>query len=157
MEPEIDMESISAVSEIELMYKSKVKSFLRPKVIHSRDAYLIFLKYWDKNKIELTEQFAAMFMNRANKVLAIFQLSSGGITGTIADSRLIFVAALKVGACSMVLCHNHPSGNLLPSKSDEEFTMKIKQAGKLLEINLLDHIILTPSEGYFSMADNGMI
>ena len=81
------------VAEIELIYKSKVKASERPKVTTSRDAYQLFKQNWDENKIEFIEQFKVMFLNRANKVLAIFEMSSGGVTGTIADPKLVFMAA----------------------------------------------------------------
>jgi DNA repair protein RadC len=97
-----------------------------------------------------------MFTNRANKVLGIFELSTGGVSGTVADPKLIFAAALKVAASGLILSHNHPSGNLQPSQADIDLTRKIKEAGKLLEIQLLDHIILT-TEGYYSFADEGLI
>ncbi len=83
-------------------------------------------------------------------------MSTGRVSWTVADPRLIFIAALKSNACNIILSHNHPSGNLQPSKADEELTNKIKQCGILLEIKVLDHIIIT-SEGYFSFADEGYI
>ena len=97
-----------------------------------------------------------MLLNRANKVLGIYEVSTGGMTGTVADPKLIFVAALKAGACNIMLVHNHPSGNLKPSKQDEQLTYKIKEGGKLLDIVLLDHLIIS-NEGYFSMQDEGLI
>ena len=93
------------VAEIELIYKSKVKASERPKVTTSRDAYQLFKQNWDENKIEFIEQFKVMFLNRANKVLAIFEMSSGGVTGTVADPKLVFIAALKINACNIILCH----------------------------------------------------
>ncbi|MDZ7650383.1 MAG: JAB domain-containing protein [Cytophagales bacterium] len=97
-----------------------------------------------------------MLTNRANKVLGIFELSTGGVSGTVADPKLIFAAALKGAASGMILAHNHPSGNLQPSQADLDLTKKIREAGKLLEIQLLDHVIVT-SEGYYSFADEGLI
>jgi DNA repair protein RadC len=143
-------------AEIQLVYKSNVKPSLRPKISHSKDAYQVLLESWDDTKIELLEQFKVMFTNRANKVLGIFELSTGGVSGTVADPKLIFAAALKVAASGLILSHNHPSGNLQPSQADIDLTRKIKEAGKLLEIQLLDHIILT-TEGYYSFADEGLI
>ena len=140
------------VAEIQLSYKSNVSPSLRPKISGSKDAYEVLKKSWDDSKIELIEQFKAMFTNRANKVLGLLEVSTGGITGTVADPRLIFVAALKAGSTGIILCHNHPSGNLAPSQADIELTRKIKEGGKLLEIQLLDHIVIS-SEGYFSFAD----
>ncbi len=144
------------VAEIQLIYQSNVKPSLRPKITSSRDAHAILLENWDENKIELVEQFKVLLTNRANKVLGIFELSTGGVSGTVADPKLIFAAALKGAASGMILAHNHPSGNLQPSQADLDLTKKIREAGKLLEIQLLDHVIVT-SEGYYSFADEGLI
>lgn len=144
------------VSEIQISYKSQVKPSMRPKIIASRDAYEVLKQSWDDSRMELIEQFKAIFTNRANKVLAVLEVSSGGITATVADPRLIFVAALKTGASGIILAHNHPSGNLSPSQADIDLTRKIKEVGRFLEIQLLDHIILT-SEGYYSFADEGLV
>lgn len=144
------------VSEIQLSYKSTVKPSQRPKINESKDAYEVLKQSWDSSKLELVEQFKAMFTNRANKVLGIYEVSTGGIAGTVADPRLIFVGALKVGASGVILSHNHPSGNLKPSQADIDLTKKIKDAGRFLEIQLLDHVIIT-SEGYFSFADEGVL
>ena len=95
-------------------------------------------------------------MNKAQRVLGIYEMSTGGISGTVADPRLIFIAALKANAVNVVLSHNHPSGNLRPSKADEELTYKIKQGGLLLEIKVIDHFIIS-SEGYYSFADERYI
>ena len=144
------------VAEIELVYKSKVKASERPKIKDSRDAYEIFKSLWEDGKMELMEQFKILLLNQANRVLGILNLSSGGVTGTVADPKLIYSAALKANACSLLLSHNHPSGNLKPSRSDEELTQKIKMAGQFLDIKLLDHVIIT-SEGYLSFADEGLL
>ena len=143
-------------SEIELVYKSKVKASERPSIATSSDAYKVLLQTWDEGKLDLVEQFKVLFLNRANKVLAVFQASSGGITGTVADPRLIFTAALKANAVSIILAHNHPSGNLKPSRADEELTNKIKEAAQYFDIKVLDHIIVS-DEGYYSFADDGML
>ena len=92
-----------------------------------------------------------MLLNRANKVLGIFEVSSGGSTGTVADPKLVFAAAIKANACGIILAHNHPSGNLQPSQADIDLTKKMKEGGKLLEIQILDHVIIT-TEGYYSFA-----
>jgi DNA repair protein RadC len=144
------------VAEIQLTYKSKVKASERPKIANSKDAYEVFLENWDATKIEFVEQFKVMLTNRANKVLGIFELSSGGVSGTVADPKLIFAAAIKANACGLILAHNHPSGTTQPSQSDISLTRKIKEGGKLLEIQLLDHIIVT-LESHFSFADEGLL
>lgn len=146
----------SIASEIELVYKSKVKASERPQIRDSKDAYDILLKVWNHDKIDLQEEFKVLFLNRANRVLAVYNLSSGGTTGTVCDPRLIFTAALKCNCVSMVLAHNHPSANLKPSRADEELTGKLKQAGTFLDIKVVDHIIIS-SEGYFSFADEGLL
>ena len=102
------------------------------------------------------EVFVVVFLNRGNKVMHHQIISEGGLTGTIADPRVILKKALEHNATSLILCHNHPSGNLRPSKADEVLTQKIKQAATLLDIQLMDHIIVS-SEGYFSFADEGMM
>jgi DNA repair protein RadC len=152
MESIMDVSALYEVAEVELIYKSKVKASRRPKIVSSKDAYNILLKAWDENKIEFVEQFKVLFLNRANNVLGIYDVSTGGISGTVADPRVIFVAALKANACGIIIGHNHPSGNLKPSRQDEDLTQKIKLAGQLLEIKLMDHVIVT-TEGYCSFAD----
>ncbi|MEK6482429.1 JAB domain-containing protein [Catalinimonas sp. 4WD22] len=93
------------VSEITLHYQSKVKASLRPKVTSSEDAYLILRKHWDENKLELLEEFKILLLNRANKVLGIVNISSGGISGTVADPKLIYASALKAGSSAIILAH----------------------------------------------------
>ena len=144
------------VAEIQLTYKSNVKPSLRPKVNGSKDAYELLKENWDASRIEFVEQFKAVFLNRANKVLGILEVSTGGVSGTVADPKVIFVAALKANASSFLVAHNHPSGNLCPSKSDIDLTRKLRDGGKLLEIQLLDHLIVTV-EGYYSFADEGAL
>lgn len=144
------------VAEIQLTYRSNVKPSLRPKIRGSIDVYSILKENWDDSKIELVEQFKVMLTNRANKVLGICEVSTGGVSGTVADPKLIFAAAIKAGASGIILAHNHPSGNLAASQADIDLTRKIKEGGKLLEIQLLDHLIVT-SEGYYSFADEGLL
>ena len=152
----MDVSALYEVAEVELIYKSKVKASSRPKIVSSKDAYNVLIKAWDENKIEFVEQFKVLFLNRANKVLGIYDVSTGGISGTVADPRVIFAAALKVNCCGIIISHNHPSGNLKPSRQDEELTQKIKLAGQILEIKLMDHVIVS-TEGYYSFADEGLL
>lgn len=144
------------VAEVELVYRSNVKASERPVIKSSKDAADLLMHLWNENKIDLVEQFKVLLLNRANRVLGVVDISSGGITGTVADPRLIFVAALKANAVGIIISHNHPSCNLKPSRADEELTQKIKNAGKFLDISLLDHIIVS-SEGYYSFADEGLL
>src|SRR4029079_16290397 len=100
------------------------------------------------------EVFAVMFLNRANKIIHFEIISRGGLTGTVADPRIILKRALEEDATSIVLCHNYPSGNLRPSLADEEITKKIKGAALYFDIRVIDHIIVS-EEGYYSFADEG--
>ena len=102
------------------------------------------------------EVFAVLFLNRSNKINHFEIISRGGITGTVADPRIILKAALSYDATSLVLCHNHPSGSLKPSRADEELTKKIIEAAKYFDIRILDHIIVS-EEGYCSFADEGLL
>ncbi len=102
------------------------------------------------------EVFGVVFLNRANKINHIEIMSQGGITGTVADPRIILKKALEENAVSIILCHNHPSGNLRPSRADEELTLKIKEAAKFFDIRVLDHIIVS-EDGYYSFADEGLL
>nr|WP_294931329.1 JAB domain-containing protein [uncultured Flavobacterium sp.] len=144
------------VSEIELIYKSKVKASERPQIKSSQDLYLLLKSSWDQGKIEFFEQFKILFLNQSFKVLGLYEMSSGGITGTIVDLRMIFSAALKANATNIVIAHNHPSGNPTPSEADKHITKKMKQAGELLDIKLVDHLIIT-SENYYSFIDDGAL
>ena len=146
----------NSVAEIELIYRSKVKAADRARINSSIDAVNVLRTLWEEGKIDLVEQFKVLYLNRANHVLCVYNLSTGGVTGTVADPRLVFAAALKLNACSLILCHNHPSGSLQPSRADEELTMKIKNAGTFLDIKVLDHLILS-SEDHFSFADEGLL
>jgi DNA repair protein RadC len=156
MESIMDVSALYEVAEVELVYKSKVKASNRPVIGSSKDAYGVLRQSWDENKIEFVEQFKVMFLNKANKVLGIYDVSTGGISGTVADPRVIFVAALKANACAIIISHNHPSGNLKPSRQDQELTQKIKNAGLFLEIHLLNHLIVS-LEGYYSFADQSLL
>lgn len=152
----IDQPNWCKVAEVELVYKTKVKASERPHIRSSRDSFNILKEIWDENKINMLEQFKVLLLNRANRVVGVYEASSGGITGTIADSRLILATAIKSLAVSIILSHNHPSGNLKPSAADQDITSKIKSACQYHEINVLDHVIVT-SEGYYSFADEGLI
>jgi DNA repair protein RadC len=101
------------------------------------------------------EEFWIIYLNNSNKVISKSQLSKGGITGTLVDVRIVFKTALEMGATGLILCHNHPSGTLIPSDADKQITRKLKLAGDSLEIKVLDHLIVT-EKNYFSFADEGI-
>ncbi len=107
-------------------------------------------------RLNYREYFNILCLKRNNKVLGYCQISAGGLNGTVVDVRIIMQTALKSNACSVILSHCHSSVHLLPSDADKELTKKIKEAGKLLDIAVLDHLILT-SEKYFSFADEGLM
>ncbi|MEJ7829317.1 MAG: JAB domain-containing protein, partial [Segetibacter sp.] len=119
MESIMNVSALYEVAEVELIYRSKVKASNRPQITSSKEAYQVFLKAWDENKIEFVEQFKVLFLNKANKVLGIYDVSTGGVSGTVADPKVIFVAALKANCTGIIISHNHPSGNLKPSRQDE--------------------------------------
>lgn len=144
------------VAELELVYKSKVKPSQRPQVSSSRDIYKLLLGLWNPDKIEMLEEFKVLFLNRANKVLGVMDVASGGITGCVADPRIILAAAVKANAVNIVMAHNHPSGSIKPSRADEQLTQKIKEAARWMDINVLDHLIITDGE-YYSFADEGLL
>jgi DNA repair protein RadC len=102
------------------------------------------------------EEFWIIYLNNANKIISKFQLSKGGITGTLVDVRLVFKTALSLGAVGIILTHNHPSGTLKPSESDKQITQKLKIAGEQLDIKVLDHLIITETN-YFSFSDEGIL
>ena len=106
--------------------------------------------------MEHVEYFYIICLNRANQVLGFHQVSKGGISGTVTDVRVIFQVAIKSSSSGLILAHNHPSGNLQPSEADLKITRKIKEAGALLDVSVLDHIILA-DEGYLSMADENLL
>ena len=152
MEPDIINYTIA---EIQVSYKTNCKASERRKIITSKDAEIVFRNLWS-NDMELREEFCILLLNRANRILGWYKLSQGGITGTVVDIRLLFSIALKGLACGIILAHNHPSGNLQPSDTDIKLTNSLKQAGKVLEIPILDHLILT-DESYYSFADDGIM
>lgn len=149
-----DLKSLK-IAEIVVKYSTSVKPSDRIKITCSSDAADAFRSVW-RQPLELKECFYAMFLNRANKILGILLISEGGISGTVVDVRSIFSAALKANSCSIILGHNHPSGNGSPSDADRKITTKVKNAGEILDIQVLDHIILLP-DGYTSLADDGYL
>lgn len=149
-----EAKAISIVSALELGRRRKESEFTeKAKVSCSNDIYqLMKPELMDLPK----EEFWVLLLNRANRLIKKEQISSGGVSGTVADPKIIFKFALEQYASSIVLVHNHPSGNLKPSQNDITLTDKMKAAGKLLEIPVLDHVIFS-DQGYLSFADEGML
>jgi len=140
------------VGEVELIYKSTSKS--RNKIYGSEDAYKYLLPTYKKGTICYKEYFKVLFLNQANQVLGYTLISEGGITETSVDVRVILQAALLTNSVAIILAHNHPSGNLKPSRQDMDITKQVKEAARLMRISVIDHLILT-NAGYYSFADEG--
>lgn len=146
--------AINIMAALELGRRRKSAEIIEAaKIRSSNDVYTIF----NPLLADLThEEFWLLYLNRSNKILSRHKLSQGGVSGTITDVRLIIKKALELLASSMIICHNHPSGNLEPSEADNRITQKIKEAAACFDINLLDHVIVTDN-GYYSYADNGAL
>ena len=145
------MENI--IAEIQVSYHSTNKE--KQKISSSKSAFEILKSNWNNGRLELQEEFKVILLNRSNIVLGIYSLSMGGTSSTVVDIKLIIGVAIKCNASGIILCHNHPSGNLNPSEVDKQITNKIKQASEMFDIKLLDHIIITNC-GYYSFQDNGI-
>ena len=146
----------SRITEIKVSYARKVKDEDRIKITCSDDAVDVLRARWKKNRIQYVEEFKVLLLDRGNRVLGIHNVSQGGQAGCAVDLKVIFGAALKANAASILALHNHPSGQCFPSPSDHKITQKLKEAGQMLDLPLLDHIILTQSE-YYSFADYGVL
>ncbi len=149
-----ETKSIIIAAALELGRRRHSSDFLRKPQIRCSTDIAEYLKSAFQDLAY--EIFAVVYLNRANKIVHFEIISRGGITGTVADPRLILKFALEHNATSIVLSHNHPSGNLQPSKADEDITSKINHAAAFLDIKLLDHIIVS-NEGYFSFMDEGLL
>jgi DNA repair protein RadC len=146
--------NMNTIKEINVSYSSGARDKI--KINSSKDSYELLLSCWSKHLIELQEEFKVLLLNRANHVLGIYPLSRGGVSGTYVDAKLVFSVALKCNASSIIISHNHPSGNLTPSAADKRLTAKLKKAGRYLDITILDHVILS-KRGYYSFVDEGQM
>jgi len=155
MENQTNLFAGNLVSEVELNYKSKRPLSQMKKISNSTESVEIFRAMWS-NKMDYIEEMTMIGLNRGCKVIGFFKISIGGTAATVVDTKIVLQAALLMNAHAIILCHNHPSGNYEPSNADIKLTEKLKQAALLLEINLLDHIILT-NESFYSFADQGKI
>ncbi|MEO6314762.1 MAG: DNA repair protein RadC [Chitinophagaceae bacterium] len=149
-----EAKAITIAAALELGRRRQAAGFLeKPQVKNSADIARYLQTLLSDYQHEV---FAVVFLNQANKINHFEIVSEGGITGTVADPRVILKKALQEDAVSIVLCHNHPSGNLRPSRADEALTQKIKEAARYFDIKVLDHIIVS-NEGFFSFADEGLL
>lgn len=150
-------QNLSQVSEIKVTYTLKIKKQDRYKVVCAEDTYKVLMKeVYTPESIEYVESFYILLLNRANEILGYKLISQGGINGTVVDAKIVFGTALKCNASSIILSHNHPSGSLYPSQPDKDLTAKLIKGGKVLDILVLDHLIVT-SEGYYSFAEEGFM
>ncbi len=143
---------MNIIKEIKLSYSNNGLENI--KITESNSAYKILIDNWDMDIIQLQEEFKVLLLNRANVVLGIYPLSKGGVSGTMVDVKLLLASAIKANTSSIIVAHNHPSGNLKPSENDLRLTRRIKEGAKLLDITLLDHVIVT-KDTYYSFADDG--
>lgn len=149
-----EAKAITIIAALELGRRRQASASLEKPVVASSSDVARYLQSLLRDHRH--EVFAVLFLNRANKINHFQVVSQGGITGTVADPRIILKRALEEDAVSIILCHNHPSGALKPSRADEELTLKIKEAARYFDIKVLDHLIVS-EEGYFSFADEGLI
>ncbi|MFZ4436453.1 MAG: RadC family protein [Flavobacterium psychrophilum] len=146
--------ALTLIAAIELGRRCRIPD--STELVHVRSSQQVFELMQPLLGILPHEEFWIIYLNNSNKVIHKAQLSKGGITGTVVDVRLVYKRALELGAVQLVLCHNHPSGTLKPSDADIQLTKKLKQAGSLLDVKVLDHLIVTEAN-YFSFADAGIL
>ncbi|HQV59600.1 MAG: DNA repair protein RadC [Chitinophagaceae bacterium] len=149
-----EAKAISIAAALELGRRRQAAASLEKTMVKTSSDIASYLQ--TKLKDFRHEVFAVLYLNRANKINHFEIISEGGITGTVADPRIILRKALEEDAVNLILCHNHPSGSLKPSRADEQLTTKIKEAARFLDITVLDHIIVS-DDGYYSFADEGLI
>lgn len=142
------------VAEIKVSYSTNQADKI--KLTNCIDTFEFILSQWNMDIIEFQEECKVILLNRANFVLGIYELSKGGISGTVVDIRIILSVALKCNASGIILAHNHPSGNIKPSEADRKITRKLKDACDLLEINLLDHFVIT-RDSFYSFKQEGFL
>ena len=145
----------SNLAEIEIFYRNKVRLSDMEKVAGSRDVYDVLQRIWS-DRIDHVEEFMVLCLNRANRILGWAKISQGGLSGTVADPKVIFQVALKSNACSLILAHNHPSGNGEPSREDIDITKQIAESGKIIGIPCHDHIIFA-DDSFTSFAERGLL
>lgn len=143
------------VPEVKISFIRSTGKKLRHQIRSSIDASAFLRNIFGKGEIELQEQFMVLYLDQSSTIIGYYKHAKGGISATVADIRLILATALKCCAVSMILCHNHPSGNTLPSEPDKKLTAKLKEAAEFMDIKLADHIILT-QDSYFSFSDEGL-
>ena len=149
-----EAKALSIIAALELGRRRRGAEVIqKEKISSSKDVFELFQSIMEDYKYE---SFWVLLLNRANKIIKKIQISDGGVSGTVADPKRIFKISLENDASGIILCHNHPSGNIKPSEADIKLTKKIKNGGEILDINVLDHIIIG-DENYFSFADQNIL
>jgi DNA repair protein RadC len=142
------------VNVVSLCYKQKYDTTDYPIINNSKIAADILYQSWDKDTIALEEQFKVLYLNVRNQVIGLYTVSVGGLTGTVVCNKKVLACGLKIVASGMIIAHNHPSGSKKLSEQDRKITKSLQEAGKIMNINVLDHIIVLPNGDYTSFADN---
>lgn len=145
------------LAEVKITYSSKIKPADRYKITNSNAVNEYLSHVYDRDTMEHHESFYVILLNSANRVLGHALIGVGGITGTVADIRVIMQNALLSNAVGIIMSHNHPSGNLLPSEADRNLTKQVKEACKIMGISLLDHLIVSPFGDYYSFSEEGAL
>ena len=145
------------VKEIRISYCEKLGVINSEPVTDSEKVAKLLYENWDKNTIGLQETFKVLLLNNANKVKGSYQASTGGLTATLVDVRILFAVILKTLSTGIILSHNHVSGSQRPSEADIQLTQKIQKAAELFDVKVLDHIIVLPDGNYFSFSDNNLL
>lgn len=148
------MKISNAIGEMKVSYKTYAKPM--GKITGSQSVYEFLRKVWDEDLIEYQEQFCLLLLSRFNFITAFHFVSTGGTAGTVVDPKMVFQSALLCNASSIILAHNHPSGNLSPSDQDKRLTERLIRIARDLDMPILDHMILT-KDSYFSFADQGIL
>lgn len=148
------MKTNSKVAELLVSYSAHIVS--EQKISNSRETYSLITNHWNLDTIEMLEEVKILLLNKSNKVLGIYDLSKGGMSSSIIDFKIVLSITLKTLASGIIITHNHPSGNLSPSKADIDITKKLKSACNLMDITVLDHLIIS-KDNYYSFADDGLL
>ena len=151
------MMNIANLGEVTVGYKYNSSLQNRPKITDVKMAHEIIMRMMDMNKIGLQEQIVVLYLNQANLVIGSSNAFTGGLTGSVVDIRIIIATALNLMATGVIIAHNHPSSNLKASTQDITLTKKLKTALSYMDINLLDHLIVTPENEYLSMSNEGLL
>ncbi len=145
------------VNEIKISYCEKLGIIDSEPLTAPSDVAELLYQNWDKDTIGLHETFKVLLFNQGNKVKGVYQASTGGLTGTLVDMRLLFAVVLKSVSTSIIISHNHPSGTNRASDADKKLTHRIQKAAELFDITVLDHLIILPNGNYFSFSEHGIL